>query len=117
MGVSAAVWLELLGVKHTLPHNMLLYVSVGSIVDMMAGSPYIRLSHPLGGLVTGAAAHAGKYGFILVHAKVLGLAKMFLLVGVMESFALHLLFGGLGGLAAGAALSWVIRPQRGVKEA
>ena len=113
MGASAAVWLELLGVKQTLPYNLLLYVSVGSIVDFMAGAAHLRLSHPLGGLLTGATAHAGKYGFILVHAKVLALTKKFLLVGVLESFGLHLLFGALGGLVAGTILWLAIRFERG----
>ena len=117
MGASAAVWLEMLGVKQTLPYNLLLFVSVGSIVDVMAGVARLRLSHPLGGLLAGSTAHAGKYGFILVHAKALALPKKFLLVGVVESFGLHLLFGALGGLAAGAILWWAVRAERGDGEA
>ena len=109
MGASAALWLELLGVKQTLPYNLLLLVSVGSIVDVVAAAPRIPLSHPLGGLLAGASAHAGKYGFILVHAKVLALPKSFLLVGVMWSFALHLVFGALGGLVAGTVLWLAMR--------
>ncbi len=117
MGASAAVWLEVLGVKQALPYNLLLFISVGSIVDVMAGVARLRLSHPLGGLLTGATAHAGKYGFILVHAKALALPKKFLLVGVVESFGLHLLFGALGGLAAGAILWWAVRSERGDRNA
>ena len=98
--------------KQTLPYNLLLYVSVGSIVDVMAGTAHLRLSHPLGGLLVGATAHAGKYGFILVHAKVLALTKIFLLVGVLESFALHLLFGAVGGLGAGTILWLAVRSER-----
>ena len=116
MGASAAAWLELLGVNQTLPYNLLLYVSVGSIVDVMAGAAHLGLSHPLGGLLAGATAHAGKYGFILVHAKVLALTKPFLLVGVLESFALHLLFGALGGLAAGTILWLAVRSERRDRE-
>ena len=109
MGVSAGLWLELLGVKQTLPYNVLLHASVGSIMDVMAGTTYLRLSHPLGGLLAGATAHAGKYGFILVHAKVLALSKKFLLIGVFKSFALHLVFGALGGVAAGTVLWLALR--------
>lgn len=116
MGASAAASLELLGVKQTLPYNLLLFVSVGSIVDVMAGTARLRLSHPLGGLLAGATAHAGKYGFILVHAKVLALTKSFLLVGVLESFSLHLLFGALGGLAAGTILWLAVRSEHGGRQ-
>ena len=116
MGASAALWLELLGVKQTLPYNLLLHVSVGSIVDVIALTPHIRLSHPLGGLFAGATAHAGKYGFILVHAKVLALPKSFLLAGVVGSFALHLLFGALGGLVAGAVLWLAMRRSKRISK-
>ena len=117
MGASAAVWLETLGVKQTLPYNLLLHVTVGSIVDAVAVSTRLRPSTPLGGVLAGATAHAGKYGFILVHAKALGLPKKFLLVGVLESFALHLLFGALGGLAAGTILWLAMRDSnRGDKD-
>ena len=109
MGVSAGLWLELLGVKQTLPYNVLLHASVGSIMDVMAGVSYLRLSRPIGGLLAGATAHASKYGFILVHAKVLALPKKFLLVGVFKSFALHLVFGALGGVAAGTVLWLALR--------
>ena len=117
MGASAAAWLGLFGVEKTLAYNLLLYVSVGSIVDVAAGSARHRLSHPLAGLVAGATAHAGKYGFAIAHAKVLGLTKRFLLVGVLESFGLHLLFGAIGGLAAGTVLWLAARSDRGEIEA
>ena len=104
IGVSAALWLEPLGAKHTLPYNLLLHASVGSVVDVMARAPFVRLATPAGGLLAGAFAHAGKYGFILAHAKVLALPKNFLLIGVLESFGLHLLFGAVGGLAAGLVI-------------
>ena len=112
MGASAAAWLELLGVKQPFPYNLLLFVSVGSILDAFAAA-HLRLTHPLGGLIAGATAHAGKYAFILVHPKVLALTKKFLLVGVIESFALHLLFGALGGLAAGTVLWLALRSDLG----
>ena len=47
------------------------------------------------------------------HAKVLALTKKFLLVGVLKSFTLHLLFGALGGLAAGTILWLAVRSERG----
>lgn len=114
IGISAALWGVPLGLKQTLAYNALLYTSVGVAADMVAAIPAVRLWSPLGGLLAGAIAHSAKYGFILVHAKALALPKKFLLVGVLESFGLHLAFGALGGLAAGVVL-WMMA-RRGRRE-
>ncbi len=112
VGVTAALWGELVGFKEALLYNLLLYSSVGLVADGVAMIPGIRLSNPLGGAVAGATAHSAKYGFILVHAKALGLSKKFLLLGVAQSFAYHAAFGALGGLLAGLLIWWAIRRRR-----
>ena len=112
IGVSTAFWGEAVGLKHTLVYNLLLYTSVGTVIDVMATIPGLRLSHPLGGLVAGATSHAAKYGFIVVHAKALALPKKFLLVGLLKAFGYHLVFGAVGGVAAGLLLWMLLRSSR-----
>ena len=112
MGVTAAFWGEALDLKHTLAYNLLLYTSVGAVIDAVTAVPGLRLSHPWGGLIAGASSHAAKYGFIVVHAKALALPKKFLLMGIVKAFAYHLVFGALGGVAAGLLLWAMLRYSR-----
>ena len=112
MGATAAFWGEALDLRHTFVYNLLLYTSVGAVIDTVAAVPGLRLSHPWGGLIAGATSHAAKYGFIVVHAKALALPKKFLLMGIVKAFAYHLVFGALGGVVAGLLLWAMLRYSR-----
>ena len=104
MGVATALWGIPLGLGHGLGYNLAMYGLVGAVLDVVARMPWVRLEHPVGGLVAGAVAHAAKFGFILAYALNAGIAKNFLALGLLTGFGSHLLFGALGGLAAGLLL-------------
>ncbi len=104
IGISAALWGETMGLKHSLPYNMMLYAIPGLGLDMAVRAFRMNLANPLTGMVGGAMAHGAKFLFILGYASGLDLPKQFLIVGKATAFGSHLMFGAAGGLLAGAAL-------------
>ncbi len=104
MGISAALWGETMGLKHTLPYNMMLYAIPGLGLDMAVRAFRMNLAHPLTGMIGGVMAHGAKFLFILGYTAGLDLPRQFLLVGKATALGNHLMFGAAGGLLAGATL-------------
>ena len=98
MGAGVAAWGIPFGLEHTFGYNILLYGITGLLLDLMLKIPKVSLSNPIGAAVCGLVAHMAKYGFIVYGALATSVTKHFIVVGFLNSAALHAAFGIAAGL-------------------
>ncbi len=98
MGATVAVLGIPLGINNGFMHNLGLYTTSGLALDIAARLPKMNIRNPFGAIVSGAAAHMVKFGFILAAAMAAAVTKHFLVFGVLQTAGLHLAFGALAGL-------------------
>jgi hypothetical protein len=102
-GLGVAAWGIPLGLEHTFGYNVLLYGASGLLLDVMTRLPKMGVEHPVGAALSGLVAHMAKYGFIVYAAVTASVTKHFIVVGFLNSAALHALFGAAAGI-----IGWAI---------
>lgn len=102
-GACVALWGVPFGLNHGLAYNIGLYGGSGLAIDLITRVPLINIRNPFGAIICGIFAHLVKFGFILVTTITSPVARVFELVGVAQSFGLHIAFGAAAGLAA-----WIV---------
>ncbi len=102
MGASMAFFAMPIGLNNAFLHNFALYGLTGFALDVAARLPKIDITKWYGAIICGTLAHMVKFGFILGASLSSSIAKHFVIVGIMQSFALHLAFGIASGL-----LGWI----------
>jgi hypothetical protein len=108
MGVSVALMGVPIGINNGLAHNLWLYGMTGLALDIVARLPKIHITVWWGAIICGAIAHMVKFGFIFSASFFSVTTKHFILLGVLQSAALHLGFGIAAGL-----VGWGV--YRGIK--
>ena len=99
MGSTIALSTIPIGLNHTSFYNFGLYGFTGLALDLAAAIPWVNIRNPFGAVFCGIMAHMVKFGFILSAAFMGTAVKHFLIVGVLQSFGLHLAFGAAAGIA------------------
>lgn len=99
LGVSTALWGMPADFNNSLFHNIGLYGSTGLVLDLISRTSILEFRGPAWAITAGALAHMVKFLFIVGKSAVSVTVKRFVLLGVIESAALHLVFGVGAGLA------------------
>lgn len=100
MGATVSMATVPIGLNHTMFYNFGLYGVTGLMLDTMDWLPRTNIRGFFGAVLAGGAAHLGKFTFIFTMAMTSSITKHFLIVGVLQSFGLHLMWGVISGLLA-----------------
>jgi len=103
MGASMALFGIPIGLNNTILYNFALYGVTGFALDIAARLPKINITKWYGAIICGTLAHMVKFGFILGASLSSSVTKHFIIVGIMQSFGLHVAFGIASGL-----LAWIV---------
>jgi hypothetical protein len=100
VGVSVALWGIPIGINNGLMHNVILYGGAGLALDTITRIPFINIRSLFGAIFCGVFAHLVKFGVIMGYAAASPVTKHFEMLGIANSFGLHIVFGAAAGLAA-----------------
>lgn len=115
-GTCVALWGVPLALNHGLAYNMGLYGGSGLAIDIIARAPLVNIRNPFGAVICGVLAHLVKFGFIMFTTITSPVVKVFEIIGVAQSFGLHIAFGAAAGLAAWIAYRAVKIKQKSQPE-
>ena len=127
MGASVALWTIPISAGWHMPEgiatagfldNFYLYGLTGLALDLSAKLPKMNIRHWFGALLCGTLAHLVKFAFKMLGTLFSPVVKHFMLVGVLQSFGLHILFGAMAGvLGWGAYRVWKLKKESSKKMA
>jgi hypothetical protein len=103
MGATVAVTGIHFGLNNTFLHNLYLYGLAGLALDIGSRLPRLAITTWYGAIICGVLAHLVKFGYIFGASFFSITLKHFILVGVFQALALHIVFGALAGIIGWAA--------------
>ncbi|MBF0406887.1 MAG: hypothetical protein HQM10_06015 [Candidatus Riflebacteria bacterium] len=98
IGISTALWGVPMGLNNAVIYNIGLYGAAGIVLDLIAMVPQINTSKVTSAVLSGIAAHAMKFCFLVCSTLSSTVIKKFVLFGFLQSAFLHVFFGAIAGL-------------------
>ncbi len=109
VGLISGVLATLFGLNTLHIFNLLIYVVMGVVIDLVGFFFLYRLDHPAAGFVAGAAGNLAKMVVNYALQTLLGIPAAFIVIGIGLSSVSHFIFGGLGGVIAALVLRSLLK--------
>jgi ABC-type thiamin/hydroxymethylpyrimidine transport system permease subunit len=109
IGLISGILATLFGLNTLHIFNILIYVALGGVIDLLGFLFFYRLDHPAAGFIAGAAGNLAKMVVNYSLQTFLGIPAAFIVIGIGTASITHFIFGGLGGIIAALIISRLLK--------
>jgi ABC-type thiamin/hydroxymethylpyrimidine transport system permease subunit len=109
IGIISGILATLFGLNTLHIFNLLIYIALGGVIDLLGFLFFYRLDHPLAGFIAGAAGNLAKMVVNYSIQTFLGIPAAFIIIGIGTASITHFIFGGVGGLVAALVLARLLK--------
>jgi ABC-type thiamin/hydroxymethylpyrimidine transport system permease subunit len=109
IGLISGIIATLFGLNTLHIFNILIYLALGGMIDLVGLVFFYRLDHPAAGFIAGAAGNLAKMGVNFLLQGFLGIPAAFIVIGIGTASITHFIFGGIGGIIAALVLARLLK--------